>query len=455
VTNNPTPITNAYDGPTSFGGLQGQTYGMDAGSGSPAATGGEKISSDYLLYVRGEELPNLQRVLWLSVGAQQVVDPWYPAMQESWDSYEGDPFYWAFSSTPVPYAQQIILGQSEGSDGLVVTNVPRGAVMKVQLMVMGQSFDTLAPAAGNDDPVITANGIPLDPVNVNPGATFCVGQQVTFALNVPFPYTNAVVSFNMPPTFVNTNWQVNSSSSTNWFVNNRLLTFSTNSTPATTCWFTNGPGGQVTVRANLTRPNGDVVSSTTVGQFTIVKPAITDFKPQLLQVFFQTNGIVSLSAVVGFWTYVLPPYNFSGIGTYAQLVQSSNSYYVNIMGHEGSSTSGGYWLDNNYPYALDTPQLFSWSDNPTKFVAHNDNPGLDPGTFAFRTSIFITNQFKTYVQFQPGGGIPVTIGRVDWGWSCNATQSNGIWSWTCFTNQPMLDRNDSTLPTWTNIFHNN
>jgi hypothetical protein len=184
VTNNPTPITNAYDGPTSFGGLQGQTYGMDAGSGSPAATGTENISSDYLLYVRGEGVPGWQRLLAQSVNAQQVMDPWYPAMQESWDSYEGDPFYWAISSTPVPYSQQTMLGVPEDSDGNAFVVVPCGAVMNPQPKVLGNSDAQISPASTNYKLIFRCNAfVPVQQVRTNIG----VGENVTiyFTPNIP------------------------------------------------------------------------------------------------------------------------------------------------------------------------------------------------------------------------------------------------------------------------------
>jgi hypothetical protein len=404
------------------------------------ATGGKRASSKVNLWI-------------ISVTATAFYHPWITSLDGS---------EWAGgSNAPVPPQNISILGHTADVNNNVYLVLPDNTDIDITPVVNGQHTDyyTLNISPVEHIPLISANGIALDPVNVNSSAIFCVGQPITFALDVDFCYTNACVSFNLPSTFVNTNWQAIPSSSTNWWVNTSLTAFSTSYTPATTCWFTNGPGGTVSLQAYLTLPNGKVVSFTVIGQFMIVKPVITDFEPTPLEVSFQTNSGVSLGSSFGFRSYVLPPYNFSGIGTYAQLVQSSASYfvYIPILGStpEGSSTQGGYWLDNNYPYGSDTPQLFSWSDNPTKYVGHADNPGLDPGMFAFCTSISITNQFKTYLQFQPAGGIPVTIGRVDWGWGCNATHSNGIWSWNCFSNQPTANWNDSTFPTWTNIFHNN
>jgi hypothetical protein len=366
-------------------------------------------------------------------------------------------------SSPIPPGEVTCNGQTLDASGNIYLSMPNNA--NVNLAVTAPSSDCLiAMNYTGYQAQIQANGVTLDPVKTN--ATFCVGQQVSFSLSLaslngtPFP-TNGVpfvCHWTLPGTYVNSIIP-NPPGSTIYTNNSGLLT--TTNGPCV-CWYVNGSGGTVSVQGTLTLTDGKTIPVSAVGQFAIVAPAITDFEPQVspppLQVSFDTNGGASVSAFVSFRTYVLPPYDFSGTGTYAQLVQSSDSYYTSVYGlavHNGESTGGGYWLDNTYPYAADPPVTLSWDDDPVKYVAHNDNPGLEPGSFPFVNSITITNLFKTYLQFQPTGGIPVTIGRIDWGWSCIAIQSNGIWSWTLTTNQPATNWNDNSFPQWTNTFHNN
>jgi hypothetical protein len=79
-----------------------------------------------------------------------------------------------------------------------------------------------------------------------------------------------------------------------------------------------------------------------------------------------------------------------------------------------------------------------------------DSPIFGPSLCEFIT---LTDTFETYLQFQPDGGIPVTIGRIDWGWSCWAIENNGIWTWATPTSGPTPDWNDDSFPVWTQVYH--
>jgi hypothetical protein len=68
------------------------------------------------------------------------------------------------------------------------------------------------------------------------------------------------------------------------------------------------------------------------------------------------------------------------------------------------------------------------------------------------------DSFKTYVCFQPDddGSIPVTIGRVDWGWYGEAYNTNGLWQLdrASAITGPALDSSDDSFPQWPNVFNN-
>ncbi len=395
----------------------------------------------YVLKTRGQDRPGQQNV-W-------VIGVW--ACYELLGNMVGPP-------GPIPPSLITVAGQTLDAKGQVYLVLPNNAPPVDITPIAPALAYTFSFNYMECTPLIAANGTNLDTVTTN--ATFCVGQQINFTLGFSgstlgtVSYSNELCNWSLPATFVNR--PISSGFCTN-YTNSSSLLVTTNS--PCTCWYVNGSGGTASVGANVIVPTGKSFHIAALGQFAVVAPTIDDFQPpNSLQVIFNTNNGASVSAPVTFNTYVLPPSDFSGTATYAQLVESSDSYYTSVYGlaiHNGESTGGNFWLDNNYPYALDTPQFLSWDDDPVKFVTHNDHPGLEPGQFPFCTSISITNLFKTYLQFQPTGGIPVTIGRIDWGWSCNATESNGMWSWTLTTNQPAPNWSDSTFPLWTNVFHNN
>jgi hypothetical protein len=64
------------------------------------------------------------------------------------------------------------------------------------------------------------------------------------------------------------------------------------------------------------------------------------------------------------------------------------------------------------------------------------------------------DQFQTYVQFQPNGGIPVTIGLINWSWNGDVEQAGGVWGLSSSNiGMPQLSPSDA-FPVWTQIFGN-
>ena len=133
-------------------------------------------------------------------------------------------------------------------------------------------------------------------------------------------------------------------------------------------------------------------------------------------------------------------------------------YFDDIFGvctyEVDTKSANEYWLDSNCPYAADIEKYLSWNDNPENHVDHSDSPGLGSNLCS---SISIEDHFKTYLQFQPNtsGRIPVTIGRVDWGWSCTAIEIDKIWSKVVFSYGPDQDWSDNSFPYWSHIYSNN
>jgi hypothetical protein len=363
-----------------------------------------------------------------------------------------------------------------GDDGMAYKAVPNGETCDLTLRVSGNEFTAgterytrgLNPPTKHV-PTIMANLITLSPDHVVDGAEFCVGQYVSFFLefNPELNYVNLVGSWRLPDKFVNERWQhftvgpvtgdMSYYGSVNYRINNNLL----NNTNHTVCWFVNGQGGKASIGANLRFPNGHYASVAAIGKFAVVKPHEVDFDwdPITVQFHVMDDGTSDqVDAAVNWLTYIERPDHFTGTATYAQLIARDYNYNYICVGiltwTHSFTTSGEYWLDKDYPYGVDTPVHFDLSENPVKHVDHGDSPGLDARCY-FNTSVVITDHFKTYLQFQPdsAGSIPVTIGRIDWGWSCSALKTNGVWSWTPHKDNPTPHWEDDSFPQWTNVYN--
>jgi hypothetical protein len=475
VTNNPTPITNAYDGPTSFGGLQGQTYGMDAGSGSPAATGSITAMPDYLLEAQGYGLSGWQRLLWLSLGASQVVDPWYPA--------EGDPLYWDISSTPVPYSQQMILGHREGSDGFLVTTVPSDAVIKVQLMVLGQSSDTVSPGVADGDPVITANTIALNPVALTNGANFSVGQNVAFALGPMASgvtatnfhwtftgkyfnaYSNAVPGATMPTCslvpYVNTNYLSNNTA-TNWWVSGGAAGSTNPNIPAIY---------EASASFDLLFTNGNPPQhDTAVGQFAMYRPCakitaqttsvtvneVNEFNNDWCLIFSDCRTDLSQGAMdngIVFKNIISFASNFPGSVQWVQIISSANQAQgTNSTNYSRIQSGPGPYLDTAIPYSGYLPL-----DPSTPVDMPDDDLDSFESTLKCNLKQVVrSDSFEMYMEYQPSAGSNwVPLRGVNWSWSGTATNGPNGWGLQTGTNSanpPDFDVQD--YPIWRSNYTN-
>ena len=291
----------------------------------------------------------------------------------------------------------------------------------------------------------------------------CVGQQVTLTLSGLPAYQEQVGHWILPQKYVNEPWQLKQwvvpplgngywdyYGSVNYRINTDLLTNLT-----TQCWYVNRPGGTVTAAWNLKLPNGHQISLISRGRMSVVKPSVDRIESSY-QTYFHANNGVDISASMDWKIYVRPPPHFSGTAAYAQLIQRDWDFYrEGLLGatHVTDSTGGEYWLDNTYPYPETFTAFLSWDDDPEKHADHSDSPGLSGNLCV---SVALADKFKTYLQFQPtgSGSIAVTIGRIDWDWSCSATETSGIWTWTLPKHGPTPDWGDDSFPVWEVVYMN-
>ena len=82
-------------------------------------------------------------------------------------------------------------------------------------------------------------------------------------------------------------------------------------------------------------------------------------------------------------------------------------------------------------------------------IGFNDNPGIQSRLLYAD----ITDSFQTYLVFNPGGGgIWVTLGIVDWGWSGYALYSTSGWELTDSSVTSPTYTDSDVFPIWPEIY---
>jgi hypothetical protein len=286
----------------------------------------------------------------------------------------------------------------------------------------------------------------------------CVGQLVTFGADwqggIP-PYTTVDgIYWHLPDKYVNQ--PINYSATCTTYVRNDNLLTNT----AVQCWYVNQPGGACSVRETLHFANGQSVNIAAAGGFTVYRPKIVGFYPSTsTAVVLDTSSDIYLglgeksgqgSKRMQWNMDVEAKPTYSGWITDLQLVDSWDT-------HDGifdDNTPGDdFWLDGSIIYAGDDFWRVRDDSESTTTIHHSDTPSIDGN---FTSLVEKTDSFWTYVQFQPDGGIPITIGIVTWGWHGKATaDDSGVWSLNIQDiTPPFLYSDDDTFPEWSNIFLN-
>lgn len=150
--------------------------------------------------------------------------------------------------------------------------------------------------------------------------------------------------------------------------------------------------------------------------------------------------------------------NFGGTVFYTQLI-NRNWFWDQGPTIPRSKRTSGYALDNveisPLGTHLKTPDLNRLPDQlPTTF---GDGPALADYLSSYAD---LSDSFQAYLRFQPVGGIPVTIARVDWGWhgviegTRIGLSSDKIWTLTTRDVTPSTCTNDDSFPLWTETLVN-
>jgi len=368
-------------------------------------------------------------------------------------------------SLPVP-PQNIALGTlgKLGSDGNLYVALEDGDERDVTPTVAGMAYYTFTESQQKYTLTLNASSSTTNADLSTCTPEFCVGQQVTFALNgLPTgSITSMVGDWHLPDKFMN--WQTNYSPTCTTYVKNDDLLANT---LQTACWFYDGNGGPVSVGLNLAMNNGQYVNVAADGNITLVKASIDHVTNSCSGVnMFTINGELNKVALqytngdngIEMWIYVKRPDNFSGKASITQLVNRQFHWNANILGIPvpGSDVTGGYWLDAEDPYRATYIPLTAGGHpaNPIAPIYLDDGPELGAPYTGFYDYADAQDDFHDYVRFQPDGGIPITIGRIDWGWHGRATYSGSAWSLVISTNYiNPLDTSDDSFPVWMNVYH--
>jgi hypothetical protein len=215
----------------------------------------------------------------------------------------------------------------------------------------------------------------------------------------------------------------------------------------------------------LTFDNETNIKLRSRGRFYMFRPEVTDFSHDPLFVDLDTSGSplirlglgdpVGVGSMSWRWSVKLSP-KFTGTISYVQLIKRDMAWNAGWAGIPlWSKTWGEFWLDNADPYPAATPVITSEFTNPPLQVPtlFGDGPSLSADLFSY---VDAADEFRTYLRFESSApnSIPVTIGRVTWGWKGKATKSNGVWTLFDDSISGPNAAESHEFPIWTDVYHN-
>jgi hypothetical protein len=385
----------------------------------------------------------------------------------------GDPFFapWLnVEATPVPSSSLRALGQWVGADGNLWVAEPDGASLDLLLNAPARHYYATATPT-KYKLTITANGVPLDPDTVAPGADNCVGQDVTFALNgIPGGVgetnqwilggifyndeSNSVPGETYPTCsityYVNTEKLTNNPTTAWWVSGNFDPPDVYPAVVNCTLFFYNGQA-PLTIGAsglfNMYRPQATV--TTTTG--TVAVDNNIEYTPTGFALHY---GDPTYSGIHGitFSGSVTMPNQFSGDLSWLQVLNTASA---SVQDNDGS------WLITitNCSDVLDEDgdPYPSISDSPPSTA---DSPGQEAIPFLDQT-ILDKMDASMWLMFTPYDGHRVPLNRTDWHWSGTAVKSGTVWNLTPPPNNNPYPRGVDTedYPAWinnvTNFEHHN
>ena len=347
-------------------------------------------------------------------------------------------------------AQDIIIGElgKQGSDGKLWVMLPDDVEKTVTPSVPGKDY-YIFDITRTDKYTLTINANDHDLSQETP--EFCVGQLVTF---VPHwspgtpPYTegDSIFHWHLPDKFVNEPYQY-SAYCNSYRRNDVWLAYRT-----THCWYVNQPGGACSIGMNLKFSNGQAVSIAAAGNFTVYRPTrITDNMCDEFGVtvnitdpcLYVTNigNTISLGDHQGGYARFWAAYRAKPGDCFqeTQIVQSYRQW-----GYAPPLNSGSdWWFDGAWT------KPGSISPAGTNGIGLVQQTDKYPWVYLEQPESKVNDVFKTYFQYNPGGGgIWVTLGRINWSWADDATYNGSYWNIPSGTISSPQYHEDDNFPLW-------
>jgi hypothetical protein len=261
---------------------------------------------------------------------------------------------------------------------------------------------------------------------------------------LPCSYAN----WNLPPKFVNETWQASVVTggygygggtltysyygSVNYTNDPNLLKRLTNE-----CWYVNGQGGKVSVGGRLYFANGDNVTFAAFGHISIYRPSVNPIVKHTPYGAGTSGNMLSLENGPMYFDVTINS-QYPGSFGLTQLVNCSSESDFLVY----DSTYGSYYLDGQEYYST------AAQDGVCKM---SDAPGV---ILIYQIASY-KGAWKAYVRFTPEGGIPVTLGRIDWNWAASCM---GVPFWWHIVSDDVVGPTfnaDDAFAIWTNVKHPN
>ena len=210
-------------------------------------------------------------------------------------------------------------------------------------------------------------------------------------------------------------------------------------------WWVSGDTNSPTYIANfgegLTFANGQSVSVAANGNIKMYRPSVNPVVP------YGPFG-------AAFYTNDYPNYLWLDGGPMKFDVSISSKYHGNFgLSQLVTFTSESGYVPPNFnwtygDYYLDGPEYYDAQHDAAGTAEIFDTPGqpIESG----QDFASYNGDWKDYVRFIPDGGIPVTLGRIDWSWA--ATADNTLnWSITSDGVDGPTLHDDDSFPVWSHV----
>jgi hypothetical protein len=446
----------AFDLATTFPGLNGgsEYSGNTTGWSNYCQISSQSAVATYALTSGGRSVPIRQSLHAIAANAAAIVQPFYDSAIDRWFSNN-------LPTSGISPQQVTVMGQPEGADGNLWTNLPDGQFFLLSINVPTAPYYYVRPTDTNYPLHIYFNGNDVTDSNTS----VMVGQQINLTCSLG----------QSAPACSNGYWTVPDTAESQFYVsgdplwtNGYPIDFTTNMCANTNGVFFFWADGSFNGLTKTVSCSADVFSQKCTGwtTFTVFRPNVTNayttgsvsmgYADTNFNLDFGTAGQGDVGILFSN-TITIPPGFTNTLGAFStrwvQLIPSHSANIVisNSVGHVTNYVHQSVvtCLDTTYPYN---------DPNETQKNPIDDSPFIALG-YVNQVSASDTQNSQMWLMFQPGGStnwVPLWITT----WNCTGTAAGfgpnpSNWSLTG-TNISVLSNADSDTryPIWTNNIRN-